>query len=58
LPAPGRAPPDLERSRAADISQLEPILSGLMGVTAAGPYVKNLDRALRSMNRQKRYVPI
>jgi len=35
---------------AADLSQLESILSGLMVVTAAGPYIKNLDRALRSLD--------
>ena len=36
---------------ASDIAQLEAILTGLMGSTAAGPYVKNLDRALRRLDR-------
>lgn len=36
---------------AADVTKLEAELSSLMGVTAAGPYVKNLDRALRSLDR-------
>jgi hypothetical protein len=36
---------------AADIMKLEADLSAMMGVTAAGPYVKNLDRALRSLDR-------
>ena len=36
---------------AADIVKLEAELSSLMGVTASGPYVKNLDRALRSLDR-------
>ena len=36
---------------AADLVTLEAALSSLMGVTAAGPYVKNLDRALRQLDR-------
>ena len=36
---------------AADITKLEAELSAMMGVTAAGPYVKNLDRALRQLDR-------
>ena len=36
---------------AADIVQLESSLSSQMGSTAAGPYVKNLDRALRTLDR-------
>lgn len=36
---------------AADIAKLDNDLSILMGPTAAGPYVKNLDRALRSLDR-------
>jgi hypothetical protein len=36
---------------AADIARLETELSSLMGVTAAGQYVKNLDRALRTLDR-------
>lgn len=36
---------------AADIVELETELSGMMGVTASGPYVKNLDRALRALDR-------
>ena len=36
---------------AADLVKLEAELSGLMGVTAAGPYVKNLDRALKTLDR-------
>jgi hypothetical protein len=36
---------------AADIAKLETELSILMGATMAGPYVKNLDRALRTLDR-------
>lgn len=36
---------------AADLVKLEAELSSMMGVTAAGPYVKNLDRALRMLDR-------
>lgn len=36
---------------AADIVKIEADLSSMMGVTASGPYVKNLDRALRSLDR-------
>lgn len=36
---------------AADVTKLDTELSILMGATAAGPYVKNLDRALRSLDR-------
>jgi hypothetical protein len=35
----------------ADRAKLEGELSSQMGATAAGPYVKNLDRALRSLDR-------
>ncbi len=35
---------------AADIVKLEAELSAMMGVTASGPYVKNLDRALRKLD--------
>ena len=36
---------------AADLVKIEAELSSLMGVTASGPYVKNLDRAIRSVDR-------
>jgi hypothetical protein len=36
---------------AADIVKLDVELSTMMGSQAAGPYVKNLDRALRSLDR-------
>jgi len=36
---------------AADVTKLERELSALMGSTAAGPYVKNLDRAIRALDR-------
>lgn len=36
---------------AADIAKLDHELSTLMGSGAAGPYVKNLDRALRGLDR-------
>lgn len=36
---------------AADRALLDGELSSQMGSTAAGPYVKNLDRALRSLDR-------
>lgn len=36
---------------AADLVKIEAELSTLMGSTAAGPYVKSLDRALRSLDR-------
>jgi len=36
---------------AADIATLEADLSSMMGPTAAGPYCKNLDRALRALDR-------
>jgi len=36
---------------AADVTKLEAELSALMGVTASGPYVKNLDRAIRALDR-------
>jgi hypothetical protein len=36
---------------AADIAKLDTELSILMGATMAGPYVKNLDRALRRLDR-------
>ena len=36
---------------AADLAMLETTLSSLMGSTASGPYLKNLDRALRQLDR-------
>jgi len=36
---------------AADIAKLDTELSMMMGATMAGPYVKNLDRALRGLDR-------
>jgi hypothetical protein len=36
---------------AADLAKIETELSILMGATMAGPYVKNLDRALRKLDR-------
>lgn len=36
---------------AADIVKLEAELTSMMGGTASGPYVKNLDRALRGLDR-------
>lgn len=36
---------------AADRATLDAELSSQMGATAAGPYVKNLDRALRMLDR-------
>ncbi len=36
---------------AADLVILEADLSTMMGATAAGPYVKNLDRAIRRLDR-------
>lgn len=36
---------------AADVAKLDTELSILMGGTASGPYTKNLDRALRSLDR-------
>ena len=36
---------------AADRATIEGALSSQMGATAAGPYVKNLDRALRDLDR-------
>jgi hypothetical protein len=35
---------------ASDIAKIEAELSSMMGATAAGPYVKNLDRALRTLD--------
>jgi hypothetical protein len=35
---------------AADIAKLESTLASLMGGSASGPYVKNLDRALRALD--------
>lgn len=56
LPAP--VPAIIEQLRqvwnargAADRALLDGELSSQMGSTAAGPYVKNLDRALRSLDR-------
>lgn len=36
---------------AADIALIDQTLGTLMGIQAAGPYVKNLDRALRALDR-------
>jgi hypothetical protein len=36
---------------AADIATIELDLSRMMGATAAGPYIKSLDRALRRLDR-------
>jgi hypothetical protein len=36
---------------AADITTIEHQLAQQMGATAAGPYTKNLDRALRALDR-------
>lgn len=36
---------------AADVARLEAELSSMMGVTAAGPYVKNLERALQTLDK-------
>ena len=36
---------------AADLAKIETELSTLMGGMMAGPYVKNLDRVLRSLDR-------
>lgn len=36
---------------AADAAKIETELSMMMGTHMAGPYVKNLDRALRSLDR-------
>jgi hypothetical protein len=36
---------------AADIAAIELELSTVMGSTMAGPYIKNLDRALRRLDR-------
>jgi hypothetical protein len=36
---------------AADLAKIESELTSQMGATASGPYLKNLDRALRSLDR-------
>ena len=36
---------------AADMAKVESELAQQMGATASGPYVKNLDRALRGLDR-------
>jgi hypothetical protein len=36
---------------AADIARIEHELSTMLGSAAAGPYVKNLDQALRGLDR-------
>jgi hypothetical protein len=36
---------------AADLAKVDAELSMMMGATMAGPYVKNLDRALRGLDR-------
>lgn len=38
---------------AADLAKVDAELSMMMGATMAGPYVKNLDRALRSLDRTR-----
>jgi ApbE superfamily uncharacterized protein (UPF0280 family) len=35
---------------ASDIATVERELSSMMGATAGGPYIKNLDRALRKLD--------
>jgi hypothetical protein len=37
---------------AADLVALETSLTSQMGAIAAGPYLKNLDRALRALDKQ------
>ena len=37
---------------AADLATIETELTALMGATAAGPFIKNLDRALRTLDRR------
>ncbi len=36
---------------AADIAKLEATLMSAMGANASGPYIRNLDRALRTLDR-------
>ena len=36
---------------AADLATIETALSSQMGTTASGPYLKNLDRELRKLDR-------
>jgi hypothetical protein len=36
---------------ASDIALIGRELSSMMGATAGGPYIKNLDRALRALDR-------
>lgn len=36
---------------AVDIAKVEHELSTMMGATAAGPYCKNLDRALKALDK-------
>lgn len=36
---------------ASDIAKIESELSQMMGASASGPYIKNLDRALRKLDR-------
>lgn len=36
---------------AADIAKIESELTSQMGASASGPYLKNLDRALRTLDR-------
>ena len=36
---------------AADLAKIDTELSMMMGSTASGPYVKNLDRAIRALDR-------
>lgn len=36
---------------AADIAKIESELSTMMGATASGPFAKNLDQALRTLDR-------
>jgi hypothetical protein len=37
---------------AADIAKVESELAGMMGPSASGPHIENLDRALRTLDRQ------
>jgi hypothetical protein len=38
---------------AVDITKIEHELSAMMGPTAAGPYLKNLNRALLALDRYR-----
>jgi hypothetical protein len=41
----------VERPRRRGPGEIETDLSAMMGATAAGPLIKNLDRALRQLDR-------